>query len=111
MNPMIITVADSHGNGTYKATIRNEDMTRVIGTATCTSGKDCAARAVVRKFFGDRHADTVVPSDPVHGRFAGAIARFAADPKRKQTFVYFEFQSCIPRRISSPPTNPLYLGS
>lgn len=87
---MIILVSNTFA--TYKAQIRSSRSAgfKVLYSASCTSGADHAARAVVRKWYGEAAAETVAAlKDPAAIR--EHIGDFNSDPKRKQVFEYFTF--------------------
>lgn len=88
---MIILV--SYTAATYKAQIRS-DVSRgfkTLYTATCTGGEIQAARAVVRKYFGEESAASVrqITDSAEVNRATGDFKR---DPQRKQFFTYWGFK-------------------
>jgi hypothetical protein len=87
---MIILV--SYTAATYKAQIRS-DVSRgfkTIYTATCTGGEIQAARAVLRKYYGEEAAASVRQITDRH-EVSKATGDFQRDPKRKQVFTYWGF--------------------
>lgn len=88
---MIILV--SYTSATYKAQIRSsfERGLQPIYTATCTMGEEQAAKAVVRKYYGDAAAETVRQiTDPAE--LQKHIGDFKSNPQRKQVFTYWGFR-------------------
>jgi hypothetical protein len=77
---------------TNKATIHSapESGCRVLYRATCTSGELYAARAVVRKYFGDAAAESVrlVTSQEEIRSLTG---NYFDNPRRKQVFGVYAF--------------------
>ena len=87
---MIILVSDT--SGSYTAQVRSalELGFKKLYQASCTAGRPNAARAVVRKYFGPKAADSVRElKDPAEIR--AAIGNFCDSPRRKTVFSFYGF--------------------
>jgi hypothetical protein len=78
--------------GTHKATIHSDKATgcRPLYRATCTEGDRGAARAVVRKHFGEAASATVAEAIcPDH--IKSLVGDYFSCPRRKQIFRIWTF--------------------
>jgi hypothetical protein len=89
-----MTILTSYTAATYKAQIRSSPDRgfKQLYTATCTMGERQAAQAIVRKNFGDDAAQTVRPVTD-RAEIDALTGNFFKDPKRKQVFNVWTFNS------------------
>lgn len=94
---MVILISQTFDS--FKAAIHSEPETgcRPLYRASCTSGPEHAAKAVVRKYFGDAAAETVRQVKDA-AEIAALTGDYFANPKRKQVFDVWAFN---PRAKSS----------
>lgn len=87
-----MTILTSQTSGTNKAQIRSDLSKgfRKLYTATSTESEASAARAVVKKWFGEAAASTVRQvKDSTEIRVL--LGEFQKDPQRKQVFNVWTF--------------------
>lgn len=88
-----MTILTTYTSATYKAEIRSSAETgfKKLYSASSTSCDLYAAKSVVRKFFGDAAAASVLPvTDPAEIR--SRLGKFFDDPRRTKKVSVWSFE-------------------